>query len=258
MKASVPRSHGLPMPSDGRGLRRPSAPSFGASEANAVLQDLAKSMRNGTAPSSKLWEFLNVRPSTVKVFGQATGRVERDRAVVEQPERGDHLERRAGRHLGGEGQVVPAAVGAVGGRQDAPSLTRTATSAERRLLAGQGGVGRVLRLESSVVFSGWPAFGSGGRARCRVGVAVGRLGGTIDDRTPGVPRSRSSYCSCRPTWPTRSPTRTAPGSRPGRSLVAVADRAEQRPGERPGRREVRVSSWNTVPGRAWISARILS
>ena len=38
-----------------------------------MLQDLAKSVWNGTVPSSKLPALLKVRPSTVYVFGQLTG-----------------------------------------------------------------------------------------------------------------------------------------------------------------------------------------
>ena len=80
--AEVPRA--APGPARGRRPASPSAPSFGASAANAVLQDLAKSVRNGTVPSAKLSEFLNDRPSTVKVFGQSTDRVRGDRAPVQQ------------------------------------------------------------------------------------------------------------------------------------------------------------------------------
>src|SRR6185437_5330000 len=69
----APRSHGTPMPTVAAVLASPSGPSLGASEAKAVLHDLAKSTCNGTLPSSSLCEFLNVRPSTVSVFGQLTG-----------------------------------------------------------------------------------------------------------------------------------------------------------------------------------------
>ncbi len=72
VKMFAPRSQGTPMPTVAAVLDSPSGPSFGAREANAVLHDLAKSTCNGTLPSSSLWEFLNVRPSTVSVFGQLT------------------------------------------------------------------------------------------------------------------------------------------------------------------------------------------
>ena len=92
-------------------MARPSPPSFGASAANAVLQDLAKSVRNGTEPSSKLSEFLKDRPSTVNVFWQSTGAVRGDRAPVQQAQRADHLERGTRGHLGVEGQIFPGARG---------------------------------------------------------------------------------------------------------------------------------------------------
>src|SRR3954447_6163433 len=60
------------MPTDCAALASPSGPSFGASEANAVLHDLAKSTRNGTSPSAFGKAFLNVRPATLNVAGQAT------------------------------------------------------------------------------------------------------------------------------------------------------------------------------------------
>ena len=73
VKASTPRSHVAAEAQRGAGLGQPvRRPASGASAANAVLHDLAKSVRNGTLPSAKSSEFLNERPSTVKVFGQAT------------------------------------------------------------------------------------------------------------------------------------------------------------------------------------------
>src|SRR5207247_1527021 len=73
VKTLAPRSHGTPMPTVWAVLARPSGPRLGASEANAVLHDLAKSTCNGTVPRSSSCEFLNVRPSTVSVFGHFTG-----------------------------------------------------------------------------------------------------------------------------------------------------------------------------------------
>src|SRR6185437_4056639 len=73
VKTPAPMSHGTPMPTVAAVLARPSGPSLGASEANAVLHDLAKSTCSGTLPSSSSCEFLNVRPATVRVFGQLTG-----------------------------------------------------------------------------------------------------------------------------------------------------------------------------------------
>src|SRR5690606_12665941 len=72
LNASTPRSHGTPRPTDRPASASPSGPSFAASEANAVLQDLAKFVWNGTSPSEKSLSFLKLRPSTVKVRGQAT------------------------------------------------------------------------------------------------------------------------------------------------------------------------------------------
>ena len=100
-----------------------------------MLHDLAKSVRNGTVPSApRSWAFLNVRPVDRERRRAGDRRVEADRPVVEQAERADHLERRAGRHLRGERQVEPAPPpGPLATASTAPSLIRIATMAERRV-----------------------------------------------------------------------------------------------------------------------------
>ena len=58
LNTSMPASHGTPMPRLAAVVASPSAPSFGASDANAVLHDFAKSTCSGTVPSSKSCAFL--------------------------------------------------------------------------------------------------------------------------------------------------------------------------------------------------------
>ncbi len=72
VNASMPMFQSPPMPSALDAFFSPSAPSFGASPTNAVLQDFAKSTWKGTLPSTSPAEFLNVRPATVAVFGHST------------------------------------------------------------------------------------------------------------------------------------------------------------------------------------------
>src|ERR1051325_4158536 len=72
LNASTPRSHLPPRPSASEAACSPSAPSLPDKPTNAVLHDLAKSTWNGTEPSSSSCEFLNERPATAAVLGQAT------------------------------------------------------------------------------------------------------------------------------------------------------------------------------------------
>src|SRR5215475_15732834 len=68
----TPTDHLPPMPSCAAVFRNPSGPSFGASDANAVLHDFAKSVSSGTAPNSSPPSLPNARPSTTSCFGQFT------------------------------------------------------------------------------------------------------------------------------------------------------------------------------------------
>ncbi len=202
----------MPMPTEAAAFCSPSPPSLGASEANAVLHDLAKSTRNGTVPSSKLLALLNVRPSTVNVLGQSTGVSRSTAPASSRPERGDHLERRAGRHRRGEGEVELAAVRPVGHGEDGAVADPDGDQRRPLRLAGQRGVGRVLDPLVQRGLQRLPGLGLGWNSStrprpCRRRVAAA---GSRPAR-PGVPRSRSSYCSCSPDWPTWSPTTYLPG-----------------------------------------------
>ena len=212
--------------------------------------------RCGTAPapSSKLSEFLNGRPSTVNVFGQSTGASGGDRAPVEQAERGDHLEGRAGRHLGGEGEVLAAAAGPLAAASTAPSLIRIATSAlgavsaapaPRRPRSGRLDVERGLqRLRR-------PRLGAG-TARCRsVDRAVRRPCGRSPRSAPGVPRSRSSYAPAGRRGRPGRPRAYRPGLASMSSLVAGSTvPSSARANFRVGRQRRAAPRGTRCPGRS--------
>src|SRR2546423_7106439 len=69
----MPRSHGTPMPSRCAVSCSPVGPSLGASRANAVLHELAKSVCGGKVPSASPSTFLNCRPPTEYVEEHSTG-----------------------------------------------------------------------------------------------------------------------------------------------------------------------------------------
>ena len=145
------------------GVASPSGPSFGASEAKAVLQDFAKSVLERHRAELEVVGVLERPAVHHERLRTVDRRVRGHRAPVEQAECADHLERRAGRHLGGEGEVLAGRAGPVGGgehravadpdrHQGGPPLL--ARAAPRRRRSGWP--------LSRVVFSGWPASARAG------------------------------------------------------------------------------------------------
>ena len=111
-----------------------------------MLQDLAKSVWNGTVPSSKSPELVNDRPSTVNVFGQLTGVSAVTAPLSSRPSAVIILNVEPGGTDAVKARLSSPPSGPLATATIAPSLTRTATSAVRRRLPGQRRVGRVLDL----------------------------------------------------------------------------------------------------------------
>ncbi len=158
MKTSTPSFQSPSRPSLRPAAASPSSPSFGASAAKAVLHDLAKSVRNGTVPNSKLFEFLNDRPSTLNVFGQATGPSRLTAPASSRPRPLTILKVEPGGTCAAKARF--SALPPLATATSAPSLIRSATRAPRCLTVASAVSAAVCVITSSVVRTGVPGFGS--------------------------------------------------------------------------------------------------
>src|SRR5436190_9028592 len=180
----------------------PSAPSFGASDANAVLHDLAKSVCSGTLPNSKSCAFLNVRPLTVNVFGHATTVLVLPEPFDSTPSAVTVLNVEPGGVCAVSARSRSPPLGPLATATMAPSLIRIATRADRWVWPTSAVSAAFWIFTSSVVLIDFPDCGSEWNSTrsapepwlalgLGLGLAPEPAPDTVTD-TPGAPRSTSS------------------------------------------------------------------
>ena len=219
-----------------------------ASEMNAVLQDWAKSVRNGTSPAAPPSKLLNER--AVDDLGRRArhGLVDRQ-PVAQQRRRGDHLEGRAGRVEAGQGAIERRVVRAVGDRQHVAGRRLQRDQRRLRARVAQRPLGGALDVEierASRVFSRRrPAPAPQGLLRPRRPRRRGstterdsRPGELLVERAPAGPTGRPSSPAHQPATRSARPARRSPARRrraaPGRSPCVGASGALAGAVEAPG------------------------
>ena len=186
---------------------------------NAVLQDWAKSVRNGTSPAAPPSKFLNERPSTTSVGGHGTVWFDRQ-PVAQQRRRGDHLEGRAGRIEAGQRAIERrVADGRLATASTLPVDGCSATSAALRPRVAERLLGGALDVE---IERGLEVLRLAPRASAAVSSprrrpATSRI---TTERVSRFRRAARRTAACRPHWPTSSPGASRPLDRSTCSAVA--------------------------------------